>query len=330
MKKQGIDQRPGVAEPRFAGLARHAPVGLDVQGADVVEDHIIVHVEPAGAGEDGPGCVGVVVEYAVNDRNRKMIAETMEGLVRQILSSGKKPAVMLLFMMDSKGLNTQTQHAVIGKHYDLPMISFRDALWPAVQAGTIKWDEIEHDTVHPNDKGHEYVAKFITSYLASVLKETNVDGKLPAIKTKLPKPKTTDMFEKTQFLTSQTGSASNNSGWSSDVKGCIYGGFFGNGWFSNRPGSVLEFEVQGTAFGVVYHHVKGDTGMIEITVDDGEPVKIDSYFASDWGGGFPKWQLVAKDLGAGLHRVSIKLLEEKNKKSGGNNFRFMALTAAGQ
>ncbi|HPS55746.1 MAG TPA: hypothetical protein PLP05_09115, partial [Sedimentisphaerales bacterium] len=185
-------------------------------------------------------------------------------------------------------------------------------------------------SVHPNDKGHEYVAKFITTYLESVLKEVPVDGNLPAVKYELPKPKTTDLFQNTEFITSQTCVPFNNTGWSSDMKGGIYGGFFGNGWFCNQPGSVLEFQVEGTAFGVVYHHVKGDTGMIEVTVDSGEPVKIDAYFASDWGGGFPKWQLVAKDLKPGLHNVSIKLLEEKNEKSGGNNFRFMALTAAGQ
>lgn len=272
----------------------------------------------------------VVIEYAVNDRGHEMIAETMEGLVRQILSSKKKPAVMLLFMMDSNGDSTQDQHAVIGKHYDLPMISFRDAFWPEVQAGTIKWDEIEQDAVHPNDKGHEYIAKFITAYLESALKEAPAQGKLSAIKSELPQPKTTDIFEHTQFITSGTDSAIKNSGWSTDAKGSIYGGFFGNGWFSDCPGSVLEFEVKGTALGIVYHYTKADTGIVEITVDDRAPIKIDSYFASDWGAGFPRLQLIAQDLAPGSHTVKIKLLEEKNEKSAGNNFRLMALTAAGQ
>ena len=75
---------------------------------------------------------------------------------------------------------------------------------------------------------------------------------------------------------------------------------------------------------------KGNTGIIEITVDGGEPVKIDGYFAADWGGGFAEWQLAVKGLKPGLHTVRVKLLEEKNKKNAGNNFRFMALTAAGQ
>jgi len=272
----------------------------------------------------------VVIEFAVNDDINTKTVETMEGLVRQILSSDKKPAVMLLFMMDSKGDSTQAEHVVIGKYYDLPMISFKDAFWPEIQAGKIKWDEIEKDSVHPNDKGHEYAAKFITSYLESVLKETNVDGKLPAIKSKLPKPKTANMFERTEFITSQTHVAFKSSGFSTDVKSSIYRSFFGNGWFSNKPGSILEFEVDGTDLGIIYHHVKGDSGIVEVSVDGGEPVKIDSYFASDWGGGFAKWWLIVEGLDPGLHRVSIKLLEEKNKKSGGNNFRFMALTAAGQ
>lgn len=76
----------------------------------------------------------VVVEYSVNDGNGKESAESLEGLVRQILKQPNEPAVLLLFMMHRDGGNAQEWHGKVGAHYDLPMISFRDALWPEMQA----------------------------------------------------------------------------------------------------------------------------------------------------------------------------------------------------
>src|ERR1035441_6732143 len=63
----------------------------------------------------------VVVEYAVNDSDNDAAAETLEGLVRQILGEPNSPAVMLLFTMNQSGGNAQKAHAKVGWHYDLPM-----------------------------------------------------------------------------------------------------------------------------------------------------------------------------------------------------------------
>src|SRR5512137_2476004 len=47
----------------------------------------------------------VVVEYGVNDPNTRSSAETLEGLIRQILKQPQQPAVVLLFMMHRNGTN---------------------------------------------------------------------------------------------------------------------------------------------------------------------------------------------------------------------------------
>jgi lysophospholipase L1-like esterase len=95
----------------------------------------------------------VIVEYAVNDPNEQRFGETLEGLVRQILQCPNQPAVVLLFTMHNNGSNAQKWHGKVGRHYDLPMISYRDALWPEIQAGRMKWEDVEADLVHPNDRG---------------------------------------------------------------------------------------------------------------------------------------------------------------------------------
>jgi len=97
----------------------------------------------------------VVVEYAANDPNTEAAAESMEGLVRQILKQPNSPAVVLLFTMHQGGGNAQEWHSKVGRHYGLPMVSYRDALWPEIQAGRMKWEDVEADVVHPNDRGHK-------------------------------------------------------------------------------------------------------------------------------------------------------------------------------
>src|SRR5258708_6259405 len=80
----------------------------------------------------------VVIEFAVNDNWTD--GEAFEGLVRQILAQPNLPAVLLLFMMWEKGGNDQEMQAKVGAHYQLPMVSFRDALWPEMAAGGIAFD----------------------------------------------------------------------------------------------------------------------------------------------------------------------------------------------
>ena len=88
----------------------------------------------------------VVVEFAVNDNWTD--GEAFEGLVRQILAQPNLPAVLLLFTMWENGGNDQEMQAKVGAHYRLPMVSFRDALWPEMQADRLKWSDYIVDTVH--------------------------------------------------------------------------------------------------------------------------------------------------------------------------------------
>jgi len=75
--------------------------------------------------------------------------EAYEGLARQILAQPNSPALLLLFMMWQGGGNDQQRQSKIGAYYGLPMVSFRDALWPEISAGRIRWPDYIVDTVHP-------------------------------------------------------------------------------------------------------------------------------------------------------------------------------------
>lgn len=264
----------------------------------------------------------VVVEFGVNDPNTPAVAETLEGLVRQILAAPNHPAVMLLFMMNNTGANAQEQHEIIGRHYGLPMASFRDALWPEIQAGRMAWADVEADEVHPNDRGHEYAARFVANILQKALDALPPDAQLPAIPA-IPTPKISDTFEHTALHTAKSIAPVRNDGWAEfDEPGAS--ALFGPGWKSDTPGSTIEFDVEGTAVSILFYRVKGATGIAEAQVDDAPPVRMDAWFSATWGGYTPV-ECVARDLKPGKHRLRITLLEEKNPESTGHEFRIHAI-----
>ncbi|MBN1346031.1 MAG: hypothetical protein JXQ73_25310 [Phycisphaerae bacterium] len=269
----------------------------------------------------------VVVEYAVNDGGSKLASETLEGLIRQILKQPNCPAAMLLFMMNKSGHNVQDAHIPIGRHYGLPMVSFRDALWPEIEAGRIKWEDVEADEVHPNDRGHQLAADYVTGVLESVWAKLPPDDRFPKV-APLSKPKISDVFEHVTFLNADTITPKRNEGWTVLKESGYYSLLFGPGWRTDKPGSVIEFEVEASAVSVMFWRIKGNTGIAEAQVDDGPPVKLNGWFGATWGGYMP-FQLVARDLKPGPHTLRLRLLDEKSKESNGHEFRLHAIMLAG-
>jgi lysophospholipase L1-like esterase len=261
----------------------------------------------------------VVVEYGVNDPNNQASAETLEGLLRQVLKQPNRPAVVLLFMMNRGGGNAQEWHGKVGRHYGLPMLSFRDALWPEIQAGRIKWDEVEADMVHPNDRGHAYAARFITDLLASFLTNLPADDRLPPIKP-LPPPLLGDLFEHVALLEADTLKPVKNDGWVFDAKACC--------WKSDRPGSRIEFEIDGRVILMMDWHIRGPMGKAKVQVDDRPAGVRDAWFDQTWGG-YRQTSELARDLARGKHLVIFEILAERNPESTGHEYRIMGLGAAG-
>ncbi|HLL87917.1 MAG TPA: SGNH/GDSL hydrolase family protein [Tepidisphaeraceae bacterium] len=111
----------------------------------------------------------VVCEYAVNDAPDRASAETFEGLVRQILAEPHAPAVLVLTTVAHEGRSAQEQHAAIASHYGLPLASYRDAVWPRVQRGEIRWADVAADDVHPNDQGHALCATLLAEVVDRTL-----------------------------------------------------------------------------------------------------------------------------------------------------------------
>jgi hypothetical protein len=186
----------------------------------------------------------------------------------------------------------------------------------------MKWEDVEGDIVHPNDRGHAYCATFITHVLDTVLAALLADDKLPPLPP-IPPPLFSDLFEFTSLANADAIQPVVNSGWHAGDSWP-----FGKTWEATEPGSVLEFEVQGTAVSVAFWRVKGDMGMARAQVDDAPSATLQGWFEADWGG-YCNYQLVARDLPPGKHRLSLELLPDKAEQSNGHKFILQLVMSAG-
>ena len=139
----------------------------------------------------------------------------------------------------------------------------------------------------------------------------------------LPVPLYSDMFEHVALFEADALKPVANEGWTFDAarpsEKC---------WKADKPGSAIEFEVEGTVVLIMDWHLRGPMGQAKVQVDDLPPVVREAWFDQTWGG-YRMTTILARDLKPGKHRVRIQLLSERNPQSTGHEFRLMGLGAAG-
>ena len=99
----------------------------------------------------------VVIEFAVNDEGDETKGVSFESLARKILKEDQKPAVVLLFSVFMDDYNLQDRLAPIGYHYDLPMVSVKNAVVPQFNDESrrvITKRQYFYDIYHPSNEGH--------------------------------------------------------------------------------------------------------------------------------------------------------------------------------
>lgn len=115
----------------------------------------------------------VVVEFAVNDEGDETKGECYDSLVRKILSAENRPAVILLFAVFADDFNLQERLSPVGRAYDLPMVSTRDAVLEQFyqkpgQGRVVSKNQFFYDSYHPTNTGHRIMADGIIRLLRAV------------------------------------------------------------------------------------------------------------------------------------------------------------------
>ncbi|MDD2361926.1 MAG: GDSL-type esterase/lipase family protein [Oscillospiraceae bacterium] len=143
----------------------------------------------------------VIVEYSVNESDSQL---TFENVIRRVMLEEQEIGLIMLFTMRDNGWNNQDAEIPIGTHYGVPMISYRDAIWPAIEDPNntdFEWGTVGADTVHPNNKGHEIIGALIGDYLARLYSEIDTIGTTVPV---LPDVMFTDIYMDAILYTSAT------------------------------------------------------------------------------------------------------------------------------
>lgn len=240
----------------------------------------------------------VVIEYAVNDTSNRYQREAYAALVRRVLEHKSQPAVILLFIMDEQGNNVQKEQIPVGEHYDLPMISHRNAIWPEVKTaanpdGQYAWSEIGADWVHPTNRGHALIAELLCSYLQKTYEKlATLSTTVPA----LPAPYLGDGFENaTWYHRSNITPKSLGSFTSYNSDGCS--------WKSNGKQPIV-FEVTGKRIFIPTSASRGENFDVTVRIDGGAPIKLDVN-TKEFGGGRYINYLVLDEKVSAKHTVEI-------------------------
>lgn len=269
-------------------------------GIGATDSYIGVHRVDADLLSKKPDVV--IVEFSVNDTDAALNLQTYDSLVRKILQAENHPAVILLFTTQEDGTSLQDTHMQIGSAYNLPMISYKNAVLPEIEAGKFTWKDISPDNIHPNSVGHGIIGELLWSYFNSVY------AKLDQIDTSdltfTATPVTKDLYAKGQLLDSKTLTPKTMQGFEQ----AEVSNQFPNDW-TTKEGGELTFEVTGSNIGVLYYKtVDGKSGQYCVYVDDRLIQVLDGDFTGGWGNYAQAQQVYTSDMPS-THTVTIKQLE---------------------
>jgi lysophospholipase L1-like esterase len=254
----------------------------------------------------------VIVEYAVNDNHPvPMFWDSYEGVLRQILLEPQQPALVQLFFMQRKGENAQETQHMLGRHYDLPMVSFRDAWWPEIYSGRTKWEDMYADVVHPNDTGHVLASELLIALLNDV--NAKPAPSAPASHADLPAPMISDLFAHCHYAQGTDLRPTQNSGWTQTPDGTKW----------ESPASTdggIEFGFAGKLLFVGYDIDAESEPFATFSIDGGKAQDLKSS---------PNRLPLAEDLPSGQHRLRIEFAGSKVKQGSTAKVRIWAVGAAG-
>lgn len=257
----------------------------------------------------------VVVEFSVNDNNDIFFKKSYDNLVRRILLEEQEPAVLLLFTTTEGGYNAQENDSLIGFQYHLPMLSYANAVLPAIEAGEFQWKDISPDDVHPNDRGHAIIGEMMYRYLNDVY--AGFDEISEEVTPFTEKAVTKEVYLEARLLDSD------------DLQPVSMGSFMEkqvnwhlpNNWYTDNGEDAIVFEVEAANIGIAYQKSTDSTyGQYEVYVD-GEYVRtLDGYFKNGWGDSLQPDEVYCSDESAN-HTIEIR----KATDSTGDKFAIIAL-----
>lgn len=273
-------------------------------------------VEVAGAEPDI-----LFVEFSVNDGDDPTQGDCYESLVVDALKSEKQPAVVLLFAVFKSQWNLQSRLAPVGQHYDLPMISIKDAIVPELNSGAMTDADFFADVYHPNNNGHQIMAECINYMFDVVDREvaSTTDITIP------DNPRIGNSFVGVQMIDSTTTDADIKiSAGAFNGKDSTIGGFqhtpgaktFPDNWMKISSATGDSFKMELTCKNLILLYKSSNSqsfGKAEVYVDGNKVATLNGYAAGGWNN--PLLKILINDDTAAKHTVEIKMAADNEGKA---------------
>lgn len=270
------------------------------------------------------------LEFAVNDGPGVRARRGMEGIIRRARRLNPAIDIVVQYFVDtgkradySAGKTPQViqDHDRVVRHYGLPIINMAWEMTRRLDAGEFVWSQFSGDTCHPSPFGHARYAACIGRFLDVAWAEPGTGA--PENRT-LPQALDPMNYEHGRFVDPTEAEVIQGwrvtHGWETE-KTCNYGGPV-DVFTGEAPGDVLELAFEGTVVG--YYGIAGmDAGVLEYTVDGGQPKTLDLFDHYCRVFHRPVCHLLAEDLDPGEHRLKLRISAEKNAESQGNACRIL-------
>ena len=251
----------------------------------------------------------IIVEFSVNDEGTAKYGETFESLLRLILESESKPAVIVLNMVQyNTGNNAQNRHNEIAKAYDLPILSMKESIYQEILNGSITALDVSNDNLHPNDRGHAYAAELVTNFLDKI-----VNNKITSLDISYELPTETQKLlsfnsnrydsRKSKPILSGFEEDKNKQNGITDV--------FKNGYSAKNIGDSITFKVTGSSISLQYrktNRLKAPKAIAIIDGDESNAIALDGNYPNGWG----DWLYlhdIKNNLKNEIHTVEIRITE---------------------
>ncbi len=276
------------------------------------------------------------VEFAVNDDQDAQHTSTeclraMEGIARQALASNPVMDIVFLYTTNPHFVELYQQgktphqmeaHEAVAQAYGLCSINFAADAAMRLSAGEFDWKTF--GGVHPADFGNQIYANSIRSLLLGQWQSTG-----PKRISRAPE-QAMDLFSYAQGGLDYIKNARLKEGWQihvpnwSDLRGGTRGQY-------NRiplltaetPGAELTLPFEGTAIGL-YVVAGPDAGQVEYSVDGGPTQTVDLYHRHSRGLHYPRTCMLATELTAGEHQLTLRMASTHHEKSQGHAARIVA------
>ena len=261
----------------------------------------------------------VLVDFALHDTDRTRDAKSYHSLIRNILELENNPAVILLFGAQENGQSFADVQKEIGYAYDLPMISYQNAVMPEIAAGHFSWKDIAADTVHPNSAGHGIIGELLWEYYNSVFADLDY---IPTVDLSFPENAITEnRYADADILSSRKLEAAEDPVGFAEAE--ISKSFPHN--YATETAGEISFTVEAQNIGVLYQRTPdGNNGRYDVYVDGTLMKTLDGNFADGWGS-YAEAEEIFTSWAKTQHTVTFK----KAADSPADGFQILGIMVSG-